>query len=322
MAQKNETLPLVMAFLITCGIVGGGVWWFLQRSSNLPVAETTPTQPVVETTPTQPVAETTPTQPDNLPSIPIPPTTTASQDFPFVSQVPMGTTIRINGSTSMVQVNEAFKKGFTQQYPGTIVIAKASGTEVGLKELLEGTVDIAAMSRPLTPGEQQQGLASIPVVRDAIAVFVGVNNPFTGSLTSQQVAGIFQGRIQNWSEVGGPNVPLRVINRAPTSGTYGFFQEVALQGQDFGNTPNITTLTVDATTPIIRDIGTNGISYATYSQVINQSTAKIVPIDGLNPNDGNYPLQRILYYVYREPASPQVEAFLGFVRSPQGQQSL
>ncbi|TVQ45348.1 MAG: phosphate ABC transporter substrate-binding protein [Gloeocapsa sp. DLM2.Bin57] len=315
MAQKNETLPLVLAFLITCGIVGGGIWWFLQQSSNLPVAETTPTQPITETPPTEPVAETTPT-------IPVNPTTATEQNLPFVSQVPMGTTIRINGSTSMVQVNEAFKKGFMEQYPGTMVIARASGTEVGLRELLEGKVDIAAMSRPLTPGEQQQGLASIPVVRDAIAVFVGINNPFTGSLTSQQVAGIFQGRIQNWSEVGGPNVPIRVINRAPTSGTYGFFQEVALQGQEFGNTPNITTLTVDETTPIIRDIGTDAISYATYSQIANQSTAKVLPIDGLNPNDGNYPLQRILYYVYKEPTSPQVEAFLGFVRSPQGQQSL
>lgn len=304
MAQNNETLPLILAFLVTSGIVGAGAWWFLKSSANLPVAETPPTETITP------------------PSLPVNPSTTSSQNFPFLSEVPMGTTIRINGSTSMVQVNEAFKKGFMAQYPNTIVIAKASGTEVGLRDLLAGKIDIAAMSRPLTPAEQQQGLAQVPVVRDAIAVFVGRDNPFTGSLTMEQVAAIFQGRIQNWSEVGGPNLPMRVINRAPTSGTYTFFQEIVLQGQAFGNTTNITTLTVDATTPIIRSIGTDGISYATYSQVANQSTARVLTINGLNPQDPNYPISRILYYVYREPAGEQVKAFLGFVQSPQGQKSL
>jgi phosphate transport system substrate-binding protein len=222
----------------------------------------------------------------------------------------------------MVQLNEAFKTGFMQQYPATIVIANASGTEVGLRDLLDGKIDLAAMSRPLTPAEQGQGLVSVPVVTDAIALFVGKDNPFQGSLTQAQVRGIFQGTIQNWSEVGGPNIPLKVINRAPTSGTYQFFQEVVLQGQSFGVSPNITTLTLDETTPIIRSIGTDAISYASYSQIANQSTVRVVTIDGLSPTDANYPLQRVLYYVYRTPPSPSVQAFLGYVQSTQGKSAL
>lgn len=301
MAQKNETIPLLLALLITLGIVGAGIRWFLNQSPEL-----------------KPVAETPPTEPVTPPPIPANPSTSSDGDFPLVAQVPMGTTIRINGSTSMVQVNEALKAGFMQKYPGTIVIANASGTEVGLRDLLDGKIDLAAVSRPLTPGEQQQGLVSVPVVTDAIAVFVGEYNPFQGSLTQAQVRGIFQGTIQNWSEVGGPNIPIKVINRAPTSGTLEFFQEVVLQGQSFGNSPNITTLTVDETTPIIRSIGTDAISYATYSQIANQSKVKFVFVDDFSPADANYPLRRVLYYVYKAPASPSVQAFLGFIQSPQG----
>ncbi|MEQ9666805.1 MAG: hypothetical protein RLO19_00430 [Coleofasciculus sp. G2-EDA-02] len=69
----------------------------------------------------------------------------------------------------------------------------------------------------------------------------------------------------------------------------------------------------------MRDLGSNGISYATYSQVADQQTVQIVPIDGLTPQAANYPYQRELYYVYKQPATPEVQAFLGYVASPQGQ---
>lgn len=299
MTQKNDTIPLLLSLLVTSCIIGGGIWWFLKLLPNSsPVTDHNST---TITTPKTPV-----TFPDN--------------PFPVLTQVAMGTTIRINGSTSMVQVNELLKQGFIKQYPGTIVIANASGTEAGIQDLLNGKIDLAAISRPLTPAEQQQGLVAIPVVKDAIAVFVGKSNSFTSSLTQAQITAIFTGNIQNWSEVGGANLPLRVINRAPTSGTRQFFQEVVLGNQPFGNTPNITSLTVDETTPIIRDIGTDGISYATYSQVANQSTARIIPIDGLSPQDANYPFQRVLYYVYQDPAGPSVQAFLGYIQSPEAQQ--
>ena len=82
---------------------------------------------------------------------------------------------------------------------------------------------------------------------------------------------------------------------------------------------NFQTLDRDATTPIIRALGSNGISYATYVQVENQQTARIVPIDGTLPTEQTYPLRRQLYYVYKTPPSPSVEAFLGFATSPKGQ---
>ena len=42
MAQKNETPILVIALLITVGLVGGGIWWFTRNSGiNLSKSDST-----------------------------------------------------------------------------------------------------------------------------------------------------------------------------------------------------------------------------------------------------------------------------------------
>ncbi len=34
MSQKNETAILILSLVITVGLVGAGLWWFLQRSGT------------------------------------------------------------------------------------------------------------------------------------------------------------------------------------------------------------------------------------------------------------------------------------------------
>lgn len=303
MSQKNETTTLVLSLLITILLLGGGFWWFTRNNPNLnPLAQggnnDSPTSP-------QPPAES--------------PGQTA---FTPPTSVPSGTTVSIAGSTSMVQINQALKTSFEQQFPGTRVQTEAGGTDEGIQALLAGSIDIAAISRPLTQEETSQGLVAVPVAEDAIAIVVGLDNPFRTGLTTKQVVGIFQGQITDWSEVGGQDRPIRVINRPPVSGTRQAFQELVLQGGEFGDAPNFTTLERDATTPLLRALGTDGIGYATYTQVAEQQTVRTVAVNGLTPEAANYPYQRTLFYVYQQPPSPAVEAFLGYLTSPQGQQAI
>lgn len=295
MSQKNETATLLLALLITAALLGAGFWWFT-RQSGINLGRVTGGD-------------------TSSPSAP-------NQTFTPSTSVPRGTSVRIEGSTSMVQINQALKRGFEQQFPGTTVNATARGTDEGIQTLLAGNADIAAISRPLTSQEQAQGLTSVPITKDAIAIVVGNQNPFRKGLTQAQVERIFQGQITDWSAVGGQPGTIQVINRPPISGTHQAFQELVLKGENFGTTPNITTLQQDATTPLLRQLRTDGIGYATYAQVADQRTVRTVAVDGLTPEAPNYPYQRTLYYVYKQPASPQVQAFLGYVTSPQGQQAI
>lgn len=307
MNQNKETLITVLSLIITLGILGGGYWLFTRQPQNN--ASDPLSSPASNN---EPLSSNTP-----LPSPPSPSDVTA---FTSPTTVPQGTTVKIDGSTSLVLVNQALKNGFEQKFAGVQVLTNAQGSTNGINALLAGNIDIAAISRPLTAQEQGKGLVAIPVAKDAIALVVGVNNKFRKSLTSTQVKGIFQGAIQNWSEVGGSSEAISVINRPSVSGTRKIFAELALNSEDFGNTSNITTMDRDATTPILQQLGSNGISYATYTQVADQQTVRIVPIDGLTPEAANYPYKRTLYYAYKNPPSSAVKAFLGYATSPVGQQ--
>ncbi len=222
----------------------------------------------------------------------------------------------------MVTINVNLKNGFQKQFPGTAVTTSAGGTDKGIQDLQAGNVDIAAISRPLTPQELSSGLVAVPVAQDAIAVTVGVNNPWKGGLTREQVKDIFEGKIADWSGVGGSAGQIRVINRPSVSGTHQTFKELVLGGGNFGTTPNITTLPNDETTGLLRELKTDGIGYATYTQVAKQQTVRVVPVNSLTPDSPNYPFKRALYYVYKNPASPAVQAFLGYTASPQGKQAM
>jgi phosphate transport system substrate-binding protein len=306
MAQKNETAVLVLSLLVTAGILGGGYWWF-SHQSNLNANNQTPTP-----------SETL----NSSESLPPPTSPSVAPKFDEPKTVPSGTTVRIDGSTSMVLINQALKKSFESQFPGTSVMSNADGSENGIRDLLAGNVDIAAISRPLNSQEQAQGLIAIPVAKDAIAIVVGNNNPFRRGLTKDDLVGIFVGKITDWSAVGGQPGTIRVINRPPASGTRQAFQELFLEGKKFGTTPNMTEMQRDATTPILQALGRDGISYATYAQVADQQTVRTVAVDGITPDAQNYPYQRQLYYVYKNPPNPSVQAFLGYAISPLGQNTI
>jgi len=238
--------------------------------------------------------------------------------FPAQQSVPAGTTITIDGSTSMVLINQALKAAFLQAYPGTVVQTSATGSDNGIEALLGGSITVAAISRPLTAEEEQRGLVAVPVAQDRIAIVVGIDNPFRRGLSSNQLAQIFRGEITNWATFGGADRTIRVLNRPSVSGTYKAFRSVVLGGNNFGTTPNITTLVRDATTPMLQKLGVDGIGYATYGQVADQRTVRVLAIDGSTPEADAYPFQRPLFYVYRQPADPAVKAFLGLALSEEG----
>ena len=141
MPQKNETTIIIISLLILSGILGGGYWWFTQKSEENSQQILSETSPLLS-----------------------PPSPTDTGTFPIPTTVSPGTRIRIDGSTKMISLNQGFKNGFEQQFPDTQVITNAKGSNHSLKLLLQGKIDIAAISRPLTAAEKTQKLVAIPVI--------------------------------------------------------------------------------------------------------------------------------------------------------------
>jgi len=107
----------------------------------------------------------------------------------------------------------------------TTVSLSHSGT--GCKAVRDGLVDIGNSSGPITAelgiSEEEAGENYVDHVvgRDGQPVVVSSDIYDAGvtQLTGEQIRGIYQDEITNWSEVGGPDQEIFVIGRAEGSGT-------------------------------------------------------------------------------------------------------
>ena len=157
MTQKKETTILLMALLVTGGILGGGFWLFSRQS-----------QPITPNQSTNPASNASPSL------LPPPPAPMDVSALPAPTQVPQGTVVKINGSTSMVGINETLKKLFQTTFPGTQVLTNDQGSEKGILELMTGVIDVSGIYRPFSSQEQTQRLTAVTKGPDAIAVVVSL----------------------------------------------------------------------------------------------------------------------------------------------------
>jgi ABC-type phosphate transport system substrate-binding protein len=247
--------------------------------------------------------------------------------FKLPESVTQDTIVKIDGSTSLESVNQALKQRFEQQYAGTKVESAYSGTKAALQSVLDGKIDIAAIGRPLTDAEKAQGLTAVPIARHKIAIFVSPNSPFQGDITFDQFAKIFRGEITDWSQLGagsgGASGAIKFIDRPSSSDTRSAFENYPVfQKAPFQTGANATQVAEDTTDAMVKALGTDGIGYAIADQVMNRPDVRIVQMHKTLPTNPAYPFSQALTYVYKDPASPAVQAFLGFATDPGTQSAI
>ncbi|MBD2681463.1 MULTISPECIES: DUF4912 domain-containing protein [Nostoc] len=243
---------------------------------------------------------------------------TVNSSFPVPQSVPSGTQVRINGTTSMEKINQALAQQFQTKFPNTSVTTGYDGTDVSLKALPNGQIDLAAIGRSLTESEKAQGLTSIPITRNKIAVIVSKDNPYINNLTSEQFAKIFRGDVTDWSQVGGSAHRIRLIDRPENSDLRQAFQNYPVfQKAPFKTGQNAVQVSADSTEAVVKELGTDGIGYAIADGVINNPNVKILRLHNVLPTDPRYPFSQPLGYAYDKfNPSPAATAFLGFVTAP------
>lgn len=186
---------------------------------------------------------------------------------------------------------------------------RAVGTEAGITALMSRACMMALSSRPLTVTEEASGLQARMVGRDALAVVVAPGNPVR-TLDMDALRDIFSGRIQRWSEVGGPDAPITVVALEPNFGTQQLFQELVL-----GYLP-LTTKVRWAPSPaavdalVADDPGAIGYTSLPLTQraalVAVRTEAGQAPVlpSPVSVRDGSYPLVRSLFVAWRKDAPP------------------
>lgn len=229
-------------------------------------------------------------------------------------------TVTISGSTTVQPVAQEAADQFMEENPGINVTVQGGGSSVGITQVSEGTVDIGDSSRELKDEEQDLGLVDHKVAFDVIVIII---NPDVSvdNLTADQAKGIFTGTINNWSQVGGSDLPITVIARDSASGTREMFDEKAL-GSSKDNPVEIVKGAIEANSSgTMRQnvASTDGaIGYVSFGYLDKSVTA--VQLDGVEASletglAGSYPLARYLHMFTRGEPAGTAKSYIDYVLS-------
>ena len=254
-------------------------------------------------------------------------TSTAGGETPARSNKPL----TIKGSDTMVILGQRFAEEYMKANPGTVVQVNGGGSGTGIAALINGTVDLAQSSRPMKDKEKEQAeqnrgakLNETAVALDALAVFVHSSNS-VGELSLTQIADIYTGKTTNWNQIGGKDALIVIYGRENNSGTYEYFKEHVLNKADFA--PRVQTLSgtaavINAVGRDVNGIGYGGIAYASDVKAI--AVKKDAATPGVEPKEenvanGSYPISRNLYFYWLASSRPELEHFVNWAVSPDGQ---
>ncbi|HSH64315.1 MAG TPA: phosphate ABC transporter substrate-binding protein [Bacteroidia bacterium] len=241
---------------------------------------------------------------------------------------------KLKGSDTVLPLAQKEAENYMKTNKSAKVIVTGGGSGVGLAALVDGTTDIAMASRKMKMSEkmklQEAGKASKEVIiaYDALAVVVNPGNSVS-QLTREQLEGIFIGKIKNWKEVGGEDMPIVVYSRETSSGTYEFFKEHVMNNKNYA----ASVLSMPATGSIIQSVSqTKGaIGYVGLAYIEKDVKALKVSYDKgktyIGPSmatakDKTYPVIRPLFYYYIVASEKNVKPFVDYTLSAEGQKTV
>jgi phosphate transport system substrate-binding protein len=177
-------------------------------------------------------------------------------------------------------------------------------------------------------GSEDPTLAASQIGWDGIGILVHLSN-YTKEVTRQQVADMFSGKLKEWSELGGPETRILLIDRSRNQNIREVFEsQLGIIGKISG-----TAKVIGGDDAVIKAVvGTlpplSAVTYVSLSTglsvVSNGVAVRLLPVDKVEPEiptvrDGRYSLRRPLLLLSKKEAHPLVEAFTKFALSPPGQ---
>lgn len=249
----------------------------------------------------------------------------ALSPIPNTAGAEVSGSLKIAGNGPELVTIEALARAFEKANPRAYVDIHWDDHAKPIEMVKGGEAQIAVT------GSEEPGLKATQIAWDGIGILVHLSN-FTKELSKQQVADLFSGKVKEWSEVGGPETRILLIDRPRQQNIRDAFErQLGIVGKIPAGTKVIAkdekvVKTVVGTLPPL-----SAVAYISLSQglsvVAGGVAVRLVPVDQVEPEvptvkDGRYSLRRPVLFLSQPQGNPLIEAFSQFALSPDGQNIL
>ncbi len=219
----------------------------------------------------------------------------------------------ISGSTALLPLVKQAAVDYQSAHSNVKISVAGGGSRVGITQVAQRAVDIGDSD---IPAPNQPSLVDHPV---AVVTFGIVVNPQTGvkNLTTAQIRAIFSGKTANWSQAGGHDAQVTIINRPRSSGTRAVLVQNILGGKE----PSESGLTQDSSGTVATMVAQTpgAISYVGMAYVKREQQIA-VSIDGVAPTVTNVETNKYKYWSYEHmftngQPSAQIAGFIDFIKN-------
>lgn len=244
----------------------------------------------------------------------------------LASAAALAATLEVSGSTTVQE--RVFKNADAKLKAVTGMDIKflPVGSGRGLIALVDGKVAVAASSEALgntiegakkaakdmdKPFSAPANLVFHELSRDSIMTIVHKDNPVT-ALSKAQLKDLNTGKIKNWKEVGGPDLPVRIVTSHSGSATRLAFQKQMMDGADYVAGAAEIRTTKEEINEVGKDKGALGALSEAFVAA-NPGKVKIVKTPEIT---------RPLALITVGQAKPEVQKMIDYFRSAEGKKQM
>jgi len=242
--------------------------------------------------------------------------------------------IRVGGSTTVLPIITQAAEQFQQLNPGQQIVVNSGGSGVAINQVGAGQLHIGMISRDLTDGELERHpdvqFRTHIIGRDAVLPVVSSEIYDAGitSLSFDEIRKIFTGEIGNWSQLGGPDRKILVIDKERARGTRHVFME-AVMGNPEAAVP-AAGLVLGANNELQLAITQSNAAFSMLSFAwqnehvkglgIKSDNGTLIEPSEENIREGIYPIIRDIMLLTNGNPEDKTSAVIDFILSEQGQQ--
>ena len=200
-----------------------------------------------------------------------------------------------------------------------VQIPDSIGSGGGIKGLINGKFPLARTARPLKEKEQDGTLIEYPFAVSPVVLVVHPSVSGVRNLTTEQIIGIYAGKITRWDQVGGPTMRIYPVDREPGDSSRKILEENLAGFRETQSIAKVFFNTPEALDAIANHQYTVGfLPFA----VAQSRGLKILTIDGIAPSEknvvsGRYPYITTFYLISRGEPTTEAQRFISYLYNDQ-----